>query len=43
MHAEDAGLSLVKGLIMPHIYDLFLEGIFLEDGLGILNEHRGGH
>jgi len=42
VHAEDAGLHLVQRLIMPHIYDLFLEGIFLEDRLGILNEHRGG-
>jgi len=42
VHAEDAGLSLIQGLIMSHIYDLFLEGIFLEDRLGILNEYRGG-
>jgi len=42
LHTEDAGLSLIQGLIMSHIYDLFLEGIFLEDRLGILNEHRGG-
>ena len=42
VHAEDAGLPLVQRLIMPHIYDLFLEGIFLEDGLRILNENRGG-
>ena len=45
VHAEDAGLSLVQGLVMPHIYDLLLEGIFLGEeygGLGVLNEHRGG-